>query len=414
MNIEVSGVLSQIAETVTYGSHEGSVNSTLSIKRLKLTNYRCYEFAKLEVDDRPVVLTGPNGAGKTNLLEAISYLVPGRGLRGAKLSDVGRNVGILGENRRSWAVAAQISYDGKIVDIGTGLDTGHLDSNRERRIIKIDGKNQMRQSELGKYASALWLTPQMDQLFIGGGSNRRRFLDNLIIGIDRDHAGLVSRYEHSMRSRNKLLKEKRHDEKWLSSIEEDIARYGVALTAKRQDVVERLNQLALADTGTFPSAHITIIGLMESLLDEFPALEVEERVRSELVKLRSADNDMRSPKIGPHRSDLVVLNVTSGLEASQCSTGEQKALLVRIILAATSLNAQEKGQFPILLLDEVAAHLDITRREALFDTICQMGIQAWMTGTDELIFRSLGTQVQQFSISGAKIEQTKIQSEPRK
>ncbi|MCS5600496.1 MAG: DNA replication and repair protein RecF, partial [Rhodospirillales bacterium] len=225
---------------------------------------------------------------------------------------------------------------------------------------------------------------------------------------DRDHAGLVSAYEHSMRSRNKLLKEKRRDEKWLGSIEEDIARYGVALAAKRQDVVERLNQLALADPGTFPSAHITIIGLMESLLDEFPALEVEERVRSELVTLRSSDNDMRGPKIGPHRSDLVVLNVTSGLEASQCSTGEQKALLVRIILAATSLNALEKGQIPLLLLDEVAAHLDTTHRKALFDTICKMGIQAWMTGTDELIFRSLGTRVQHFSISDAKIEQTKI------
>jgi DNA replication and repair protein RecF len=397
-----------MAETVTFGSHEGTVNGALSIKRLKLTNYRCYEFARLEVDDRPVVLTGPNGAGKTNLLEAISYLVPGRGLRGAKLSDVGRNVSALGENRLGWAVAAQIGHDGKIVDIGTGLDTGYSDPNRERRVIKIDGKNRMRQSELGKYASALWLTPQMDQLFIGGSSSRRRFLDNLIIGIDRDHAGLVSAYEHSMRSRNKLLKENRRDEKWLGSIEEDIARYGVAVAAKRQDVVERLNQLAQADPGTFPSAHITIIGLIESLLDEFPALEVEERVRSELVTLRSTDNDMRGPKIGPHRSDLVVLNVTSGLEASQCSTGEQKALLVRIILAATSLNALEKGQIPLLLLDEVAAHLDTTRRKALFDTICKMGIQAWMTGTDEQIFRSLGTRVQHFSISDAKIEQTKI------
>ena len=187
-----------------------------------------------------------------------------------------------------------------------------------------------------------------------------------------------------------------------------MARYGVAVAAKRQGVVRRLNQLALADSGSFPCAHMTITGLIETLLDEFPALEVEERVRNQLETLRFTDNEMRGPKVGPHRSDFIVKNVTNGLEANQCSTGEQKALLVRIILAATSLNALENGQIPILLLDEVAAHLDNTRRADLFDTICEMGIQAWMTGTDELIFRSLRTRVQYLNITDAKIENATI------
>ena len=365
------------------------------------------------MDERPVVLTGHNGAGKTNLLEAISYLVPGRGLRAAKLSDVSRNEtqaletneSRLGESDGSWAVAAELLNNGKSVEIGTGLDVDYAKSIRERRIIKVNGKKGVRQVDLDKYASALWVTPQMDQLFIGGSSLRRRFVDNLIVGIDNGYPSLVSAYGHSMRSRNKLLKTGAHDDKWLEKIEDDMARYGVAVAARRKEVISRLSQICLIDTSPFPNVEISMTGKIESLLDDLPALEVEDFIRCELAKTRSKFNEGRGPKIGPHTSDLYVKHVANGNEARQCSTGEQKALLIRIIVAATNFISQERGRVPLLLLDEIAAHLDIVRRDSLFKIISEMGVQAWMTGTDEMIYSPLGTRAQRFKINKGNLQQ---------
>ena len=347
------------------------------------------------------------------MLEAISYLVPGRGLRGAKLSDVSHNSGRSSEDKKTnlekhvlrWAVAAEISNDGKIVEIGTGLDAHFTESIKERRMTKVDGKIGVSHLELGQHASALWLTPQMDQLFIGGSSLRRRFVDNLIVGMDSGYASLTSAYVHTMKSRNRLLKNGERDDRWLEKIEDDMARYGVAVAARRKEVVSHLNQISLADTSSFPNAQMAMFGKIESFLDESPALEVEEWVRSELSKTRFTNNDWRGPKIGPHTSDFLVQHKTNGNEARQCSTGEQKALLISIILAATRLISQERGQAPLLLLDEIAAHLDVIRRKALFEIISEMGIQAWMTGTDEVTYNTLGTQAQHFKIINANVQQ---------
>ena len=402
-----------MSDTLPSGSPAIAFNSAMSIKRLNLTDFRCYKYLRLELDERPVVITGNNGAGKTNLLEAISYLVPGRGLRSAKLSDVSRNGGRsvkanetkLEEGGPRWAVAAEILNHGKIVEIGTGFGTDYAGSLKERRIVKVNGKAGVRQFELGQYASALWLTPQMDQLFIGGSSLRRRFVDNLIIGMDSGYSSLVSAYDHSLKSRNRLLKNGERDDGWLAKIEDDMARFGVAVAARRKEVVTQLNQISILDTKHFPTAQMAMLGKIESFLDDSPALEVEDRIRSELSNTRMYNNEGRGPRIGPHTSDFFVQHAANGTEARQCSTGEQKALLISIIVAAICLISQEKGQAPLLLLDEIAAHLDVLRRNALFEIISAMGIQAWMTGTDELIYSTLGTLAQRFKIINAKIKQ---------
>ena len=390
----------------------GALQGKISIKRLNLMDFRCYGFTRLETDGRPVVLTGPNGAGKTNLLEAISYLVPGRGLRGARLNDVGRthsgsdnydNDGHSGA-RRGWAVAAEINHYGKVIEIGTGLETGSEESARERRVIMINGNKDKTQSELGKYTSALWLTPQMDRLFMEGASGRRRFVDRLVLGIDPDHASSVSAYEHSMRSRNKLLKEGARDNEWLTSLEDTMARYGVAVVAQRMEVVTQLNHLALQETKPFPGAQMAMKGPVETWLEKFPAIDVEEMLRFSLANSRTIDSEAGGACIGPHKSDYSVQHVPSGADADQCSTGEQKALLVRIILAATLLQVRARGRAPLLLMDEISAHLDAMRRGTLFDMISNMGVQAWMTGTDEQMFQSLGNRVQRFNIVNAKVK----------
>ena len=381
----------------------------MSLKRLNLTDFRCYDFARLEVDSRPIVLTGPNGAGKTNVLEAVSFLAPGRGLRAARLRDVGRRNGAqypVSEAfcPRAWAVAAQLALDDATVDIGIGLEPAIEETARERRIIKIDGESGKSQTDLGRLTSALWLTPQMDRLFLEGASGRRRFIDRLILGLHPDHGGPVSAYDHSMRSRNKLLKDGSRDGEWVDSVEDSMARHGVAVAARRLETVRSLCEIALGDDGPFPGVNLDMQGRLESWLDDMSALDAEDRFREVLATERDSDRDAGATSTGPHRSDLLVNHRHHGEAASQCSTGEQKALLIRIILAAARLQTRERGRPPLLLLDEIAAHLDATRRAALFDVICGLGIQAWMTGTDDSMFQTLGTRAQFFNISAARIE----------
>ena len=362
------------------------------------------------MDSRPIVLTGSNGAGKTNVLEAVSFLAPGRGLRTARLGDVGRRDCAQhsvseGCGRRAWAVSARLAWDDATVDIGTGLEPVIGESGPERRIIKIDGETGKSQKDLGLITSVLWLTPQMDRLFLEGASGRRRFIDRLILGLHPDHGGPVSAYDHSMRSRNKLLKDGCRDGEWLDSVEESIARHGIAVAVRRIETVRSLRELAVVDNGPFPGAEIGMQGRLESWLEDMSALDAEDRFREVLATQRDRDRDAGATLTGPHRSDLVVHHRHHGEVASQCSTGEQKALLIRIILAAARLQTQERGRPPLLLLDEIAAHLDATRLAALFDVICSLGIQAWMTGTDKNMFQTLGARAQFFNISAARIEE---------
>ena len=378
----------------------------IAVLRLSLTDFRSFPFVRLETDTRPVVLTGPNGAGKTNLLEALSYLVPGRGLRRAPLSEVGRvdpGAAIGGHPPRAWAVAARIERDGIEMDLGTGYLQKGAETERARRVIKLDGAPAKNQAALGRQISAQWLTPQMDRLFLEGPSARRRFIDRLILGFDPDHAGPLNAYEQSLRSRNRLLRDGASDQDWLNAVEESLSTHGVAVAVRRRDAIARLGPVAARSRGPFPGALITLGGALEDWLAAGPALAAEDQMRAALRASRAKDAAGGGTSIGPHRSDLMVRHSVAGLEAARCSTGEQKALLVSIVFAAAQLQAEDRGHAPLLLLDEVAAHLDDTRRDALFDLVSELGAQAWMTGTDEAVFAPLGDTAQRFRIDNGRI-----------
>jgi len=378
----------------------------LAVSRLTLTDFRCYRQQRLEVDVRPVVLTGPNGAGKTNLLEALSFLVPGRGLRRAKLSEITRRAADGVVAARQWAVAAKLSVGDNEIDIGTGCEIGANDNDRgrDKRVTKIDGTVVKSQAELGRYTSAQWLTPQMDRLFLEGASGRRRFVDQLIYGLDPEHAGPVAAYDHSLRSRNKLLREGNLEPQWLDSIEESMARHGIALVVRRLEVVARLQAVCRAGKGAFPGSEIAMAGQVEDWLASEPALTVEDRFRDALLTSRPSDAVIGSTSVGPHRSDFAVRHGDTGMAADICSTGEQKALLIGIVLAAARLQTEERGYTPLLLLDEITAHLDKARRVSLFELILDLGAQAWITGTEDEIFAPLGEQVQHFAINQGEFE----------
>jgi len=372
----------------------------VAVRRLTLTEFRCYGQLRLETEDRPVVLTGANGAGKTNILEAISYLVPGRGLRRAKLSEAVRDGG------HGWAVSAAADVAGREIEIGTGYQPAKSDERagaREKRIVKIDGEVVKNQIALGQNMSAQWLTPQMDRLFLEGAAGRRRFLDRLILGFDPDHASPVAAYDHSLRSRARLLRDGVKDTGWLASIEDSMAAHGVAIAVRRKDAVERLLPYCGSPYGPFPGAEVTLTGELENWLAEGPALAAEERMKERLAKSRDYDAENGSASVGPHRSDFAVRHMSNGSEAARCSTGEQKALLIGLVLAAARLQAHERGHMPLLLLDEIAAHLDRERLAALFDLLFEMGAQAWMTGTDARLFAAWGARAQMFDVHQGRI-----------
>ena len=365
-----------------------------------MTNFRNYGSARLTVDERPVVLTGANGAGKTNLLEALSFLVPGRGLRRAALNEIARR----GEPSGSWSVAATLNSAEGPVEVGTGVATAEDDAPR-RRAVRIDGTDAGSQTDLAHYVTMNWLTPDMDRLFDSGASERRRFLDRLVCGFDRDHAARIGRYERAMRERNRLLKGRgpRGDGAWLGALETAMAEAGVAVAAARRSLVRRLGAYCRQASGGFPAAALAVEGTIEAMLDEMPALGVEDEVRERLATFRGADAEAGRATFGVHRSDLVCTHIARDCPASQCSTGEQKALLIRIVLAGAALHADDRGSAPILLLDEVGAHLDRDRRAALFDAILALGSQAWITGTEPETFAALGDRAQRFAVADGAV-----------
>jgi len=374
----------------------------LAVTRLTLTRFRCYEGARLNADARPVVMTGPNGAGKTNLLEAVSFLSPGRGLRRAKLADVER---IGSPEGSGWAVAARVETPFGPVDIGTGRDPTS-DGSSERRLVRIDGHPVRGQIALAEHVALTWLTPQMDRLFIEGAGGRRRFLDRLVFGFDPAHAGRLSRYEHALRERGRLLRDGRGDDAWLSALEDEMATSGVAVAAARRDMVARLQQACEQAIGPFPRADLAVTGTVEDWLALQPALAAEDDLRRRLAEARRFEGHGSGESggtVGPHRSDLSVRHRAKNMPAEVCSTGEQKALLIAIILANARLMAAERGQPPLMLLDEVAAHLDAERRTALFDEILDLGAQAWLTGTDAAVFAELGDAANFFRVEDAHV-----------
>lgn len=349
-----------------------------AVVRLDLTDFRCYANLRLDVPAGPVALVGPNGAGKTNLLEAISFLAPGRGVRRARIHEPDRAGGA-----GPWAVSAEIRCAGEDIRIGTGRGEG------DKRIVRIDGRPQRGQAELARRLAVVWLMPEMDRLFAEGAGARRRFLDRLVFGFDSEHAGQVAAYDHSLRERARLLAEGGADPAWLAALEESLARHGTAIAIARAQTVARLDRAARAAVGPFPTPALSLAGEIERLCAEMPALALEERARALLAANRASDAESGTTAFGPHRGDLVAHWAEKDAPAARLSTGEQKALLVSLVLAYARELAAERGAPPVLLLDEIAAHLDPARRAHLFDELAALGAQYWATGADEDAFAPL-------------------------
>jgi len=359
--------------------------ASLWLSRLNLTAFRNHRSSLLEPTARPVLLTGPNGAGKTNLLEAVSLLAPGRGLRWAKTQEIQARA-----SDAPWAVAAVVETAEGPRRIGTGRDPAAAGQGAERRVLRLDGRNERSQAAFSRVLDVLWLTPQMDGLWREGADERRRFLDRLVFAFDPAHAGRVSGYENSLRQRARLLQDGSGEAVWLSALEETMAERGVAIEAARSALVARLLQAThTVREAAFPKCGLELSGVLNRWLAEGSALEAEERLRAALFDGRGRDAEQGGSGVGPHRSDLVARHLGKDCPAALCSTGEQKVLLVGLILAHARLVALERGRPPLLLLDEVAAHLDAARREALYDEILSLGLQAWLTGTEPSIFEGL-------------------------
>ncbi len=386
---------------------ESSARSMLAVRQLRLTDFRNYRQLRLDCGLEPVVLVGGNGTGKTNLLEALSFLAPGRGLRRARLDDVGHR--LRGEESGTvsatvpWAVAATLDTpDGRLA-IGTGLEPGRGEGSPSRRIVRIDGKAASSQTALGLHVAAVWLTPQLDRLFLDGASERRRFLDRLVTALHPQHAGDVAAYEHALRQRARVLAEGGRDPHWFTALEDTMARHGVALAAARADTVHRLDAAARLGIGPFPRAALAMAGEVDGWLDTMAALDAEDRLRAELAANRLRDAEAGTTSIGPHRSDLAVRHLDLDLPAAEGSTGQQKAVLVSIALAHARLVAMSRGRPPLLLLDEISAHLDAERRTALFDEVVALGAQSWMTGTDAELFAPLRGRAQILCVADGSI-----------
>ena len=354
-----------------------AVTSRLAVTRLRLTNFRSYAVGGLAVSGAPVVLAGPNGAGKTNVLDAISLLSPGRGLRGSRLAEHTRKGPSLIEGDETyWAVAATVARGETEYEIGTGMVGGSAS-----RQVRLNGAPAQSSADLGDIVQLIWLTPAMDRLFIESAGGRRRFLDRLVLGFDAGHARAATRYETAMRVRARLLKSGPRDPAWLEGLENEMADAGIVIAQARAATVENLSR-ALAErgeAGAFPAASL-------ALTDELH-LSTADQLRGMFAASRIRDAEAGRTLVGPHVTDLQVRHTGKRAEARDCSTGEQKALLISIILAdARELARAREGLAPILLLDEIAAHLDVMRRTALFEEVHALAAQAWMTGTDLSLF----------------------------
>ena len=378
----------------------------LALTRLTLTNFRNYAALRLDVSSRLIALSGPNGAGKTNLLEAISLLSPGRGLRGANFEALA----CLG-NPKSWAIAAEVRTPHHEVKLGTGwsIAAGEADGPATGRLVLIDGHLQKGSGALAEYIRMLWLTPAMDRLFAGPAGDRRRFLDRLVATFDPEHAARVAVFEKVMRERNLLLQEPRADTVWLASLEAHMAEAAVAIAAARLAAVEAL-QRHIQETrsaSAFPWGVIGIDGEIESLVAAMPAVRAEDEYRRQLADSRNPDRAAGRALKGTHRSDFIVVHGPKSMPAGHCSTGEQKALLIGLILAQARAVKAVANVAPVLLLDEVAAHLDRQRREGLFATLEALACQAWMTGTDGHLFDGLGRGAQCFHVEAGTLAEMK-------
>jgi DNA replication and repair protein RecF len=359
--------------------------ATVALTQIRLVNFRSYVQSEIVVAPSPVALIGENGVGKTNLLEAISLLAPGRGLRGAKLAEVQRRapqepLSDAPFDGALWAVSATLTREDGNWALGTGLAASA--NGGERRLMRLNGADAAG-AEIAELLPVLWLTPAMDRLFLEGASGRRRFLDRLVFGLDVGHARRSVHYETAMRERARVLAMGRTDPSWLDGLEYTMAETGSAITQARCEAIDALNgELAKRESeGDFPSAQLSLENAPDIATVSDAAV-----LRERLYAMRGRDAEAGRTLVGPHIADLVVRHTEKRADARQCSTGEQKALLISIVLANAWLQKHRRGHAPLLLLDEIAAHLDAGRRASLIAEILALRAQAWMTGTDRALF----------------------------
>ena len=368
-----------------------------SISSLRLSHFRNYSTAALDLDPRPVVLTGPNGAGKTNLMEAISLLSPGRGLRRAPFENLKQN-----GSDAPWGVAASIETWQGPVDLGTGEV-----ANESGRRARINGANARTIEALADYVRILWLTPAMDGLFAGAPAERRRFLDRLVLALFPGHSRHLSDFEKAMRQRNRLLSDSA-EPAWFDATEVQMAELGSAIHFARLDSLGKLQHLALSglDGDDFPAAVLRLDPGFVSSGTMHASTDLEAAFVAMWRDARDADRAAGRTLAGPHRADLEVIHAQKQMPAALCSTGEQKALLVGLVLAHARVVAETAGIAPLLLLDEIAAHLDPHRRARLFAILLGLEGQCFMTGTDAMLFEAFGTGAQHFEVDGGRVTLT--------
>lgn len=361
-------------------SRGGQSSSRLQLTRLSLCRFRNYDQITLSLQSPIVVLTGENGSGKTNLLEAVSLLTPGRGLRAAPLSHFGQN------GSTHWGVASQLLVDGDPLDLGTGLQPG---ADTPRRIFLLNGKPLRNQNSWENPVATIWLTPQMDRLFSESTSGRRRFLDRLVMAAYPHHASELAAYDRAMSQRNRLLQTRPRELVWLSGLEAAMARHGVSVAAARNETVRHINLYAQQEMDAFPAAQIKLICPIADWLDGTPALQVEDWLKEKLSAARAADMERGRSSVGIHKSDFQLTDLKKNLPAALASTGQQKSLLIGLILAHARLVRDHRGMAPLLLLDEPLVHLDAQRRLSLQNLLQNFQSTILITGTDSAPFAPL-------------------------
>ncbi|MDB5560432.1 MAG: replication/repair protein RecF [Enterovirga sp.] len=375
-----------------------AASRTPRVTRLVLQDFRSYPALDLPVSRGLVALVGENGAGKTNLVEALSLFAAGRGLRRADLSEMART----GSAR--FAVSITLDTPAGEHRLGVGMEPG--EAGRAVRRCRIDGADAASSAAFDEYLRVVWLTPDLDGLFRGPAGDRRRFLDRLVLATDARHGARVNALDRALRSRNRLLEDGYADQAWLDAVERELAELAIAVASARRETVERLDAQLLAtrdDSSPFPFARLLLAGELDTLIATLPAVDAEDRYRQILRDNRGRDAAAGRTLVGPQATDLAVRHGPKDLPAETCSTGEQKALLLGLVLAHARLVQAMSGIAPLVLLDEVAAHLDPRRRAALYDALAALGSQVWMTGADPALFSDLGTRADLFQVSPGQV-----------